>query len=210
MSVDFGIWGAQSDGFVLCCLLLKVFQVAPSGPPLPPPHKGPCSPRLLLSTPLLIFSSGFRVCRALQYRRSDMPHIFIALLRKRSWRLLRQVSVRVARTDLASLRFFWKSFRVRDPGSRVDEVKVSLGESEEMFSAELWVQGSGTALYIWQIDFCQQFSSVRLTVSLRKRIRSVGPCCALAEHLSTHSRLLKWLPLKLSSEEDLSSSVAAC
>ena len=25
----------------------------------------------------------------------------------------------------------------------------------------------------------------------------MGPCCALAEHLSTHSCLLKWLPLKL-------------
>lgn len=45
---------------------------------------------------------------------------------------------------------------------------------------------------------------------LRKRIRSVGPCCVLAEHLSAHSQLLKWLPLKLGSEEDLSSSVAAC
>ncbi|KAF3849015.1 hypothetical protein F7725_015512 [Dissostichus mawsoni] len=45
---------------------------------------------------------------------------------------------------------------------------------------------------------------------LRKRIRSVGPCCVLAEHLSAHSQLLKWLPLKLGSEEDLSSSVSAC
>lgn len=67
----------------------------------------------------------------------------------------------------------------------------------------------GTGLYIWQIDFCQQFSSVRRPLPLRKRIRSVGPCCVLAEHLSAHSQLLKWLPLKLGSEEDLSSSVAA-
>lgn len=133
MSVDFGIWGAQSDGFVLCCLLLKVFQVALSGPP-PPPDEGPCSPRLLLSTPLLIFSSGLGFAELCD---TGVPHIFIPLLQKRSWRLLRQASVRVARADLASLRFFWKSFCVRDPGSSEDEVKVSLSESGEMFSAEL-------------------------------------------------------------------------
>lgn len=47
-------------------------------------------------------------------------------------------------------------------------------------------------------------------LSFRKRIRSAGPCCVLAEHLSTHRQFLKWLPLKLGSEEDLLCSAAVC
>lgn len=70
MSVDFGIWGAWSDGFVFPYSLLKVFQVAPFLLPPALPLQGPALPSIrLTSSHLLLMGSGFTELR-------DIPHIF--------------------------------------------------------------------------------------------------------------------------------------
>lgn len=83
----------------------------------------------------------------------------------------------------------------------------SASQEREMFSAELCGQRA-------RVHLADRFLSAALqcqAACLWGRGSDLWVhVVALAEHLSAHSLLLKWLPLKLGSEEGLSSSVAAC
>lgn len=185
MSVDFGIWGALSDGFVLCCLPVKVFQVAPScslaaSLCLPPFPFRPLAPSAPLFAPSLVFSSGLGVAE-LWDKEVQTCLTFLDPLVESSWQLLQNAfavflfaqSVGACRSLRPILFPLWngdsslfsENLLMWEIISRRNErtrQKSGLAAVWDVFCWAVWAEGLGTALYIWQIDFCQQLSSDRL------------------------------------------------
>lgn len=149
---------------------------APSLPPLllPPFPFRPTLP-LCFSLSLLVFSSGLRIAE-LWDKEVQACLTFLDPLVEHCWQLqpnafavflfwfFHKVSVHATRSEWWFLEFLWKALDVRD---NVPEKWKGLGKSRlarvwDVFCWAVWAEGLGTALYIWQIDFCQQLSSDRL------------------------------------------------
>lgn len=172
------LWNLGSPVWWLCPLVLTT-EGLPGGSVMPPFSSHPfppglCSPLLLLSA---LFSSPPRGVQGLQsseikkFRHAS--HFYTPPppnLWKRSWQVPPpSVGARLSCWAIPSffgkgiVAFLWKSLHV--VSLRVERTKQShLGRAWDVFCWAECAEGLGTALYIWQIDFCQQLSSVRLPV----------------------------------------------